>query len=419
MSESSEEEFTFEDDAVAVPAKADAAVAKKKKMAKKEEEESSEDEPIIRKKKKRASATEDRVKMEMNADDADDDDADFIDDGDLASPKKKKQKKERTEKQTKVKKETKVAAEKSDNKKRKKSSTATSSSKSSSNKKIAKAVKTEDGTTTSTKAKTQRDLKKLDKTERLQFAIQSFLWWNAIEPPAGCQWVTMEHAGVSFPETYQPHHVKMLYDGQPITLTLTQEEAATFFAAMDPDGMHLGNPKTASIFIRNFFADFLEVLGKKHVIREYAKCDFEPIRRHLNEQKMIRKAVTDAERLAAKEDRNTILHQFGYALVDGHLERVGNYNMEPPGTFRGRGEHPKMGRLKSRVQPEQVSLNLSEGAPVPKCPVPGHAWSDVRHDPRGQWLATWKENINKQVCVCVSILFHSCSLAYCCNVCFF
>jgi DNA topoisomerase-1 len=55
-----------------------------------------------------------------------------------------------------------------------------------------------------------------------------------------------------------------------------------------------------------------------------------------------------------------------------------------------------MGKLKQRVSPEQVSLNLSECAPIPRCPVPGHAWGDVRHDPRGQWLANWKENINNQ-----------------------
>ena len=55
-----------------------------------------------------------------------------------------------------------------------------------------------------------------------------------------------------------------------------------------------------------------------------------------------------------------------------------------------------MGKLKSRVLPEQVSLNVSQCAAVPKCPVPGHSWGDVRHDPRGQWLATWKENINNQ-----------------------
>ena len=76
--------------------------------------------------------------------------------------------------------------------------------------------------------------------------------------------------------------------------------AATFFAAMDPDGMHLGNPKTAPLFIKNFFADFREVLGKKHIIRDFKKCDFEPIRRYLNEQKIIRKAISDKERQANK-----------------------------------------------------------------------------------------------------------------------
>jgi DNA topoisomerase I len=71
----------------------------------------------------------------------------------------------------------------------------------------------------------KKGLKKLDKSERLQYAMQSFLWWNAKEPPEGCQWVTMEHAGVSFPESYQPHGVKLLYEGKPIDLTPIQEEA--------------------------------------------------------------------------------------------------------------------------------------------------------------------------------------------------
>lgn len=68
-------------------------------------------------------------------------------------------------------------------------------------------------------------LKELDKAERLQYAMQAFLWWNAKEPPEGCQWDTMEHAGVSFPEPYEPHGVKMLYDGEPVTLTPLEEEA--------------------------------------------------------------------------------------------------------------------------------------------------------------------------------------------------
>ena len=39
---------------------------------------------------------------------------------------------------------------------------------------------------------------------------------------------------------------------------------------------------------------------------------------------------------------------------------MGNYNMEPPGLFRGRGEHPKTVKLKSRCYAESVALNLSE-----------------------------------------------------------
>jgi hypothetical protein len=91
--------------------------------------------------------------------------------------------------------------------------------------------------------------------------------------------------------------------------------------------MHLGNPKTGKIFIKNFFTDFKVVLGRKHVIKDFAKCDFEPIRRHLNEQKIIRKAITDDERKANKQDKNQALFKFGFAIVDGHLEKVGNYNM--------------------------------------------------------------------------------------------
>lgn len=206
----------------------------------------------------------------------------------------------------------------------------------------------------------------------------------------------MEHAGVSFPEGYEPHGVKMRYDGEEVDLTPLQEEAATFFASMDPDGMHLGNNKTAPIFIKNFFADFKAILGKNHIIKDFKKCDFEPIRQHLNEQKIVRKAITDAERKMNKDVKNEAMFKFGYSLVDDHLEKVGNYNMEPPGAFRGRGEHPKMGKLKQRVNPEQVMLNLSECAPVPVCHVPGHAWGDIRHNPTVQWLCSWTENINNQ-----------------------
>lgn len=74
-------------------------------------------------------------------------------------------------------------------------------------------------------------------------------------------------------------------------------------------------------------------------------------------------------------------HKYSYAIVDNHLEKVGNYNVEPPGLFRGRGEHPKTGMLKPRVMPSEISLNCAEGVCVPRCSVPGYAWQSVQHDP--------------------------------------
>lgn len=74
---------------------------------------------------------------------------------------------------------------------------------------------------------------------------------------------------------------------------------------------------------------------------------------------------------------------------------MGNFRVEPPGLFRGRGEHPKvcfplfsvilvfklklflfsfskMGKLKKRILPEDITINVGREAPVPECPVPGH-----------------------------------------------
>ena len=287
MSDDSEEEFTFEGEKTPKPMNV---------------ESNNDTKPKPRK-----------VKREED----DDDDDDFIVNDEETPVKKKKKKKKKIKEE--VSKKKRPRDDDVIKKKKKKIKSEPQPSKVSSS------------SSSPTKKQKQKQLKKLDKTERLQYAMQSFLWWDAKEPPEGCQWETMEHAGVSFPEAYVPHNIKLLYEGKPVDLTPSQEEAATFFAAMDPEGMHLGNPKTAKIFIKNFFTDFKAILGKKHFIKDFTKCDFEPIRKYLNEQKIIRKAITDQERKANKEDRNQALYKFGFAIVDGHLERVGNYNMEPPG----------------------------------------------------------------------------------------
>lgn len=67
---------------------------------------------------------------------------------------------------------------------------------------------------------------------------------------------------------------------------------------------------------------------------------------------------------------------YGFALVDGYKEKVGNFRVEPPNLFRGRGDHPKTGTLKKRVRPEDIIINISQGMPIPK-PPEGHKWKGI------------------------------------------
>lgn len=50
-------------------------------------------------------------------------------------------------------------------------------------------------------------------------------------------------------------------------------------------------------------------------------------------------------------------------MLDGHREKIGNFKTEPPGLFRGRGDHPKMGMLKRRVMPEDVTITAAGARP--------------------------------------------------------
>ena len=38
--------------------------------------------------------------------------------------------------------------------------------------------------------------------------------------------------------------------------------------------------------------------------------------------------------------------QYGFAIVDGIREKIGGYTIEPPTLFKGRGAHPKAGKMK-------------------------------------------------------------------------
>ncbi|KAI0244736.1 DNA topoisomerase 1 [Massospora cicadina] len=223
---------------------------------------------------------------------------------------------------------------------------------------------------------------------------EEYQWWLQEKEDDSIKWETLEHNGVLFPPDYVPHGIKMKYDGKPVALPPAAEEVAGFYAAL-LESDHAVNP----IFQKNFFKDFLKVLKQCKAdtpIKEFSRCDFQPMFEYFQAEKEKKKAMTKEEKLELKREKEAIEAKYGIALLDGRKEKVGNFRIEPPGLFRGRGEHPRTGCLKARVLPEQITINIGKGAQVPP-PPPGHKWGKVVHDNRVTWLATWKENVNNQI----------------------
>ncbi|KAK5172297.1 DNA topoisomerase 1 [Saxophila tyrrhenica] len=246
------------------------------------------------------------------------------------------------------------------------------------------------------KAKTYADAEEEGEEE------EEYKWWEAeMQGDGTIKWNTLEHNGVVFPPEYEPlpKNVKMLYDGVPVTLAKDAEEIAHAFGSMLHSTHNVENPT----FQKNFFADFKEVLdktghatdknGNRIKIKEFAKCDFKPIFEHVDAERQAKKSLPAAEKKKIKAEKDEKEGPYLYCMWDGRKQKVGNFRVEPPGLFRGRGEHPKTGKWKKRVSPEQITINIGKEAMVPK-PPEGHKWKEVKHDQEGTWLAMWQENIN-------------------------
>ncbi|EME43890.1 hypothetical protein DOTSEDRAFT_71635 [Dothistroma septosporum NZE10] len=231
---------------------------------------------------------------------------------------------------------------------------------------------------------------------------EEYRWWE--DPAKGdgsTKWNTLEHNGVVFPPEYEPlpKNVKLLYDGVPVSMHSEAEEIAHAFGAMLNSAHNVENPT----FQKNFMADFKEKMaetgnakdpqGKQVKITTFEKCDFKPIFNHVDAERQAKKALPAAEKKKLKAEKDELEAPYLYCVWDGRKQKVGNFRVEPPGLFRGRGEHPKTGKWKKRVTPEQITINIGKEATVPK-PPEGHKWKEIKHDNTATWLAMWQENIN-------------------------
>ena len=194
------------------------------------------------------------------------------------------------------------------------------------------------------------------------------------------QWKTLEHNGVKFPPEYEKHNIPVVYEGKEIILNKDAEEAATFYAReIESDNV---NDK---VFRDNFWKDWKKLLGKDHVVKSLENVDFRKIYDYLIKKKELKKNIkVDKQAVAAANEK------YMYAILDGVKQPVGNYLVEPPGIFKGRGKNPLLGRIKPRIKPSDITINIGKKSKIPELPN-GQSWGKIVHDQTGLWLASWKD----------------------------
>jgi DNA topoisomerase-1 len=217
------------------------------------------------------------------------------------------------------------------------------------------------------------------------------------------QWAVLQHNGPMFPPLYQPHKIPVIINGKEVILPELAEEYATMYAKfIDTDYVKINS------FNKNFWKDFKSTLTNISV-NSLEDIDFTPIKNYLIMEKEKKANLTKEEKEAIKKKQDELDEPYKFCIIDGVQQQVGNYKIEPPGIFLGRGSHPKIGKIKKRVRPEDVILNLSKDAKIPEPNIKGE-WGEIIHDQSVIWLASWKEEItgkNKYIFTSLDSFFKS------------
>ena len=209
------------------------------------------------------------------------------------------------------------------------------------------------------------------------------------------KWMTLEHRGVAFPPEHHLRGISISIAGEKFSLNQEQEELV-YAWAKKKETHYVRDP----VFQSNFLVDLKKLLPEKfRDISSIADIDFSEAFTLVDQEKRMKDAEKERIRnlpkderkkirIARKSELDKIKGFYGKALIDGIEVDVANWLVEPPGLFMGRGQHPQRGKWKPRVAPNEVILNLGEGAPAPE----GN-WKRIVHDHSSTWLATWIEKL--------------------------
>ena len=183
----------------------------------------------------------------------------------------------------------------------------------------------------------------------------------------------LTHPGPRFPE---PYKYRGVYKVKGITLNYMLENLVWHWAALGEDYKKLpqytinarptierwANPELKGL---EFPKDYEAVMASMTADREAEK-----------EAKKL--ANTKEAREAKKAENEKIKQQYGFGMLDGNVQQLGGYTLEPEGWYIGRGDCPLSGRWKYAIQPEDVTINYvsDDMTNCPKAPD-GHNWKGV------------------------------------------
>ena len=191
---------------------------------------------------------------------------------------------------------------------------------------------------------------------------------------------SLTHNGVLFPPEYSPQHI---FNLSP----LAEEMLYAYSSKLETE--YVSKPE----FNINFYSCLKRELNEEQLKMKFPD-DFGKIFNKLNKYREELKLSKKSEDEGKKE---LIKKKYGFAKVNGVKEPLGNFNVEPPGIFMGRGDSPYIGLWKYRVQPEDVIINFIPATQNDKAPAApkGHTWKEVINNPDITYIARYIETVGK------------------------
>lgn len=157
---------------------------------------------------------------------------------------------------------------------------------------------------------------------------------------------TLEYAGPVFPEDYK---YKGTFKVNGSTLGPLAEEML-FCLSKYVDTEYFEK----IIRFKNFWKDLKPQLGFNAKFPEDFTSVLSDMKKYSDKEKEEKKA---ADKDAAKIKKEELKKKHGFALVDGDQVEIASYVVESPSILLTRGEDPRFGSWKYRVEPKNVVLN--------------------------------------------------------------